>query len=148
MTDDTFKLALTGKTNRVIGSRGKRQQNALFTQRFIDSQNAPGGDRQPRSCRTEQAANLAEASGRAGHKDTLACAKAGGGSGNASHRLISGDQGVTHSGERRHAAFEQEALGAGADRRPFDVNGDAIVRNIGQRQMLQSNLPRPRQYYG
>ena len=65
----------------------------------------------------------------------------------AADSLVARHERIAQAREGRHAPFVQQPFGAGADRAPFDVDGET-VRGIRQLQLLQRQLPRPPQHHG
>ena len=120
---------------------GQGQQHALRAQLVTDRGDARARHDQPAGCPAKQPAHRAEAVG-AGHEHRLALAQArlGASGDHPADRLIARHKRVTHSGERRHPAGPQQALGAGADPAPGNLDNHVADAGIAQGQTLQVQI--------
>ena len=87
----------------MLGGCGERNENALLANTVTDGNRARAwNDQAPRSA-PEQAPCILE-TGCAGHKHRFANPRLGirAGINDAPHRLIAGNQGITHAGKGRH----------------------------------------------
>ena len=122
MPDDQVRQRVR-RCQRMLRGGGQGQQDRALAQRLRHGHDALGRHDQMRGGGAEQAAHALEAGG-AGDEHKRAFMHAAGPAHDAARRLVAGHQRVTHSGEGRHAAGVEQALGAAADTAPARLDND------------------------
>jgi hypothetical protein len=115
----------------VLRSGGEGQQDCPFTQLRLQGYDAGTRNHQARGSPTEEASHRPETA-RPGYEDQFTGLPTGAGArlDHLPHGFVARNQGVAHAGKGRHAARPEEALSAGADATPVDVDNDIALARV------------------
>lgn len=126
VADDQFGHCRFG--NRMLRGRSQRDQHPPLTQRRVDRHRSQRRNDKPRRRAAKQPANLSETTCTGNKHHVTNAPFAGGTCGDdVTNGFVSGNQRVTHAGERWHPPLPQQALRAGADFAPGYIHDDVVV---------------------